>query len=146
MRTLKAIVGLPVLQNGVCIGYALGGEADIALRKLESVLITARFGGARRVSREDVLRIGEVAIHTDSCGKRVKGAPEPLFRRAISTDGARLGAIVDAELDDRLNIAALWLSCSYPDDLLSGRRKITRYSVRERDGVVLIPTGEEDMG
>lgn len=144
MRALREIVGLPVLLNGACIGHVLCAEPDQSLRWVRGLWYSAGRMGERRIGREHVRQIGEVAVIVDERGIRGRHDGGYFFRRAISTDGARLGAIVDAEADDSLRICALWLTHGYPDDLLGGRRKITRYTVRESDGAVLVPSGEEE--
>ena len=144
MRALREIVGLPVLLDGACIGHVLCGEPDPSLKWVCALWISAGHMGERRIGREHVLRTGEVAVIVDDRGIRGRHAGGYFFRRAISTAGERLGAIVDAEFDDSLKICALWLTHGYPDDLRHGRRKITRYTVRENDGAVLVPSGEED--
>lgn len=144
MRALREIVGLPVIMNGACIGHVLCGEPDSALQSVRAIWISTGRMGARRINREDVRQIGEIAVQVTDRGVRGNPAGGHFFRRAISTDGARLGAVVDAEFDESLKICALWLTRGYPDDLRSGRRRIERYSVRERDGCVLVPSGEEE--
>lgn len=144
MRAMQEITGLPVIVNGACIGHVLCAEPDDALQFIRSIWISTGRMGARRIDRAHVRQIGEIAVQTESRGVRGEPPSGRFFRRAISTDGARLGAIVDAEFDESLKICALWLTHGYPDDLLTGRRRITRYSVRESDGCVLVPSGEEE--
>ena len=144
MRAMQEIVGLPVIVGGACVGHVLCAEADEALTCIQAFWITTGRMGARRFDRRHIRQIGEVAIQADDRGERGEPACGRFFRRAISTEGERMGAIIDAEFDDALNICALWLTHGYPDDLLTGRRRITRYSVRASDGCVLIPSGEEE--
>ena len=143
MRTLRGIVGMPVVLDGQCIGRVLWAEPDEKLREIRAIWFSGHCIGARRIGRDAIDRIGSVAIIARSRGVRAKIHARPLFRRAVSTDGARLGAVVDAEIDDALQIRALWLSSGYPDDLLGGRIRIEQYSVPTGDAV-LIPMGEEE--
>ena len=82
----------------------------------------------------------------DERGKRAQ-LPESFWpRRAISTDGARLGAITDALIDeDTLEIHMLELSRGLFDDFSSGRVRIGRFSVRAGGEVVIdTPEGGEE--
>lgn len=145
MQTIKGAIGLPVLTDGARAGQILSVEPDEALRRIDAVYVIRRNMSVRRIDRRDIVQIGSRAVTAVSAGIPAKDRSAPLFRRAVSTDGRRLGAIVDAEFDESLSIVALWLSCGYPDDLLSGRLRITRYTVRSSDGCVLVPSGEEDF-
>lgn len=146
MRALRDLVGLPVLKDGACIGHVLCGQPDPELRRLTGLWVGAGWMGARWIERQYVRQIGEVAVLATNRGRRGKAPLKPFFFRAVSTDGSRMGAIVDAEIDGSdLTLRALWLSRGYPDDLLGGRRRITKYAVRETDGTVLVLEGEEDV-
>lgn len=145
MRALRDLVGLPVLKDGACIGHVLCGQPDPELRRLTGIWVSAGWMGARWIERQYVRQIGDVAILATNRGRRGKAPLKPFFFRAVSTDGSRVGAIVDAEIDGNdLTLRALWLTRGYPDDLLDGRRRITEYAVRATDGTVLVLEGEED--
>ncbi|MDO4355696.1 MAG: hypothetical protein Q4E13_04180 [Clostridia bacterium] len=144
MRALREMVGLPVLKDGACIGHVLCGQTDPELKRLTGIWVSAGWMGARRIDRRHVNRIGDVAVLVTDRGRRGKTPTQPFFYRAVSTDGSRLGAIVDAEVDGNdLSLRALWLTRGYPDDLLRGRQRITKYAVRATDGTVLVLEGEE---
>lgn len=144
MRALREMVGLPVLKDGVRIGHVLCGQTDPELKRLDGIWVSTGWMGARRIDRQQVRRIGDVAVLVNDRGKHGKTPAKPFFYRAVSTDGSRLGAIVDAEIDGvELTVRALWLTRGYPDDLLYGRQRITQYAVRSSDGTVLVLEGEE---
>ena len=144
MRAMSEIVGLPVIVDGDCIGHVLCAEPDELLRQINAVWMTSGRMGSRRIDRTQIRQIGDIAVHAHSKGEKGSPAASRIFHRAVSTDGSRIGAAVDADFDDSMDICALWLTHGYPDDLLTGRRRITRYSVRPSDGCVLVPSGEEE--
>lgn len=144
MRTLREIIGLPVLLEGQLTGYVLGADTDEALTKVCGLWISGVHTGSRRIEAEDIVSIGDRSVLVKSRGKRASARSGMLFRRAVTTDGTRIGAVIDCDVSDSLDISALWLTCGYPDDLLRGRQRIERYAVRSSDGTVLIPSGRED--
>ncbi|NLG24549.1 MAG: hypothetical protein GX558_04285, partial [Clostridiales bacterium] len=82
--------------------------------------------------------LGEVAVLARGDGRRAACDERPLMRRAITTDGGRVGAITDASIDERtLKVLALELSQGYLDDLTAGRRRIWQYSVVGNGDVII---------
>lgn len=69
--------------------------------------------------------IGEAVVIADAPGRRARLKPEALSRRAVSTGGERLGAIVGAEVDEiSFLVGALELSRGLWDDLRAGRTRV----------------------
>ena len=81
-------------------------------------------------------------------GARGRMKTPPLFRRAVGTDGSRLGAITGAEIDEvTFAVTALELSRGLWDDLARGRQSVTRYTADpETGGIVVDPAGEAKEG
>ena len=145
MRKVRALIGMPVVCEDRRIGRVL--QADLAddLGQLEGLWISRGLRGARYIPAESLRLLGQVAVLTDSPGARRRARMRPLFRRAVSTDGARLGAVTDAEVDElSFRVVALELSAGLWDDLAHGRGRVTRYVVnRERNVVIIDPTETE---
>lgn len=146
MRKVRALIGMPVVCEDRRIGRVL--QADLAedLTQLEGLWISRGLLGARYIPAESLKMLGRVAVLTDSPGSRGRARPSPLFRRAVSTDGARLGAVTGAEVDElSFRVVALELSAGLLDDLAHGRGRVTRYVVNRERGVVIIDPTETEM-
>ena len=158
MRTLRAMTGMPIVCRGRRIGRMLLPELDAGLTRLEGLWISAGLGGTRFIPTDSLELLGSVSIHVDGPGRRRRMSAEPLFRRAISTDGRRLGAITGAEIDElTFRVAALELSRGLWDDLSSNRARVSRYTVDRETGEIIIESddwtkegisdeGEHDQG
>ncbi|MCI5545436.1 MAG: PRC-barrel domain-containing protein [Clostridiales bacterium] len=145
MKSARTLIGLPVILECKPLGYICQATPDERLDHLERIYFSSGTG-ARMIERDQVDAIGEVAMLVHAPGKRAQ-LPESFWpRRAISTDGARLGAITDALIDeDTLEIHMLELSRGLFDDFSSGRVRIGRFSVRAGGEVVIdTPEGGEE--
>ncbi len=145
MKSAKSLIGLPVIFECQPLGYVCQAMPDERLQHLERIYFSSGTG-ARVIERSHVDALGEVAMLVHAPGKRAQ-LPEPFWpRRALSTDGARLGAITDALIDeDTLEIHMLELSRGLFDDFSSGRVRIGRFSVRAGGEVVIdTPEGGEE--
>ena len=145
MRKVRAMIGLPVICGHRRLGRVM--QADIAadLERLEGVWVGGGLLGTRYIPAEQLEMIGEVAVISDGPGMRRKLEGQPLFRRAVSTDGRRLGAITGAEIDEiSFAVTALELSAGLWDDLSGRRRRVLRYTVNRETGVVIVdPAGQD---
>ena len=145
MKSARALIGLPVVLDCRPLGYVCQATPDERLSHIERIYFSAGTG-ARMIERDQVDAIGDVAIRVNAPGKRAQ-LPETFWpRRAISTDGARLGAITDALIDEEtLDIHMLELSRGLFDDFSSGRVRIGRFSVMASGEVVIdTPEGGEE--
>lgn len=145
MRKVRTLIGMPVVCDDRRIGRVLAADLAEDLRQLQGIWVGRGLTGTRYISSENLEMLGRVAVMADSAGTRRRSHAERLFRRAISTDGQRLGAIIDAEVDElSFRVVALELSAGLWDDLLHPRQRVTRYAVNRESGVVVIdPAGEE---
>lgn len=145
MRRLRALIGMPVLCGSRRIGRVARAELAEDLRQLDGVWIGSGLRGARYIPAESLELIGRVAILAEDGGRKGRMATGPLFRRAVSTDGRRMGAITGAEIDEvSFAVTALELSAGLWDDLLRGRERVTRYTVNRETGEVVIEPAEEE--
>ena len=145
MKSLRALIGLPVIWECRPLGHVCQATPDERLQRLDRIYFSSGTG-ARFIERDQVDAIGDVAILVHAAGRRAQ-LPEPFWpRRAIATDGTRLGAVTDALIDETtLTIDRLELSHGLFDDLSSGRARIGRFSVRAGGEVVIdTPEGGEE--
>ena len=147
MRNVRGLIGMPVVCGSRRFARVLRVELAEDLTRLEGLWVGAGLRGTRFIPSEALELIGEVAIHADGTGlRRRMSGPTPL-RRAISTDGRRLGAITGAEVDElSFRVTALELSAGVWDDLMDQRQTVTRYTVNRVSGEVVIdPPDDERM-
>lgn len=139
MKRIRTLIGLPVIMNEKRIGRVIRCQLSQDLTRLEGIWIAAVFFGARFIPCEDLCVIGQVSIVSDSHGQRRKPCNASLFRRAIGTDGSRIGAITGAEIDElSFRVDALELSRGIWDDLLGGRILVKTFTLNQATGDVII--------
>lgn len=147
MRSVRSIMGLPVIHNGEKVGRVSGVKLSRDLARLQGVWVDTGFAGGRFVDEGEIDVLGDVSVLTRDGGRREKCGEKPRFRRAVSASGQRLGAITDAFVDeDSRDILAVELSSGFLDDLIRGRQRISQFSVcPDGDIVVEEPReGEEE--
>lgn len=145
MRKLRVLIGMPVVVNNRRIGRVIQAELSADLRQLDGLWIDAGLRGTRFLSSDSLGMLGKVAVMADDMGKRRRCKSISLFRRAVSTDGRRLGAITGAEIDElSFNVEALELSCGLWDDLLYGRARIRNFTLNRENGDVIIDVAETE--
>lgn len=139
MKKIRTLIGLPVVINGRKIGRVVKCELSDDLTQFEGVWITAVFFGTRFIPSDHLGILGQVSIVADNPGKRRRCKTSSLFRRAVGTDGSRVGAITGAEIDElSFRVEALELSCGLWDDLLNGRKRIRTFTLNQATGDVII--------
>lgn len=136
---------MPVVCGKRRLGRLLRAELTEDLRRLEGVWISAGLRGTRFIPSEELGLLGEVAVVAEGVGARRRMRSKPLFMRALSTDGRRLGAVTGAEVDEvSFAVTALELSAGVWDDLARPRRRVTRYTVDRERGEVIIDPADAD--
>ena len=139
MRGIRSLVGLPVVVSGRKIGRVVQTELSEDLTRAEGIWIDAGLRGTRFIESDRIRLIGRVAITADDAGRRRALQSRALFRRAIGTDGCRLGAITGAEMNPiSFQVEALELSCGLWNDLFTGRRRVTQFTVDRKSGNVIV--------
>ena len=145
MRKARSLTGMPVVCEGRRIGRVLRADISGDLMRMDGLWVGEGLRGARYIPAERLELLGAVAVHADCAGSK-RGTRDALLpMRAVSTDGRRLGAVMDAEVDPMsFQVTALELSRGIIDDLLSPRRCVTRYTVNaDRREVVIDPAGDD---
>ena len=145
-KTLQSLSGLPVICAGKRVGRVAQAALSDDLKRMDGLWVDAGLGGARFVPAEEIEVLGDVSVTVDAPGKREALKKTPLFRRVVTTDGARLGAVVDAKVDcATFQVVSLTVSAGYWDDLFFGRLDIRRFAATEDGEVVAdLQTREEE--
>ena len=139
MRKLRSLTGMSVVCGSHRIGRLLRAELTADLRQLSGIWVGAGLMGTRFIPAERLEMLGRVAVMADDRGRRGSMRSSPLLKRAVSTDGRRLGAITGAEIDElSFGVIALELSAGLWDDLARHRQRVTRYTVNPDNGEVII--------
>ena len=139
MRKLRAMIGMPVVCRNRRLGRMVQAELSEDMDRMRGIWVSAGLRGTRYIRVESLELIGQVAIHADSPGRRGRMRHSPLFRRAISTDGRRLGAITGAEIDEiTFAVRALELSRGFWDDLVRKRERVERFTASRETGEIVV--------
>ena len=139
MRKLRNLIGMPVLCQRQRLGRLMQVELSDDLARLEGIWVDGGLKGARYIPSEQLGMIGEVAVLADSRGERRRCTARPLFVRAVSTCGERVGAIVGAEVDElSFQVRALELTHGFWDDLTVGRARVERYTAQPERSIVVV--------
>ena len=145
MKTIRALIGMPVVCRNRRIGRMVQAELEDDLSRLKGIWVSAGLRGTRWLSAEELEILGRVAILSETGGTRRRMRFAPLFRRATATDGTRLGAVTGAEIDEiSFAVTALELSQGLWDDLLNRRRRVRRFTANRETGEILIDPAELD--
>jgi len=146
MRKIRAMIGMPVVCRGKRIGRMIGADISGDLKSLLGIWVDSGIRGTRYIPSEEIEMLGRHTIMTDSCGRRKRLTSSPIFYRAVSTDGQRIGAVTGAEINDiSFTVEALELSRGMFDDLVLGRLRIQNFSVNRETGEVIIETAGKRM-
>ena len=139
MPTLKALMGKIVVCDGRKLGRMVQADLTEDLKRLRGVWVSSGWRGERYLSAECLETLGENVILADGAGRRSRVKASPILRRAIGTDGSRLGAVVGARIDPiSFAVTDLEVSAGFWDDLVNRRRRILRYAVNRTTGDVVI--------
>ena len=131
MRKLRNLTGMPVICRRRKIGHLLQADLSDDLKRMEGVWVDSGLLGTRYIPAEQLNMIGEMAVLTDSCGKRRRCSARSLLRRAVSTDGQRIGAIVGAEVDEiSFLVHSLEITHGLWEDVFLGRSSAENYSAQ----------------
>lgn len=144
MRKIRNLIGMPVICSRKKIGRLVQAELSEDLKRLEGIWVDCGLKGTRYIPSEHLSMIGERSITADVRGQRKRCTGKPIFYRAVSTDGNRIGAIVGAEVDEiSFLVHALELTQGFWDDLFLGRSRAEIYSLQ--DNSVIIQDSAQDF-
>lgn len=143
MRKLRSLTGMSVICGSHRIGRVLQAELTEDLRQLSGIWVGAGLLGTRFIPSESLEMLGDVAVMAEDSGRRRSMRSRPLLKRAVSTDGRRMGAITGAEIDElSFAVCALELSSGLWEDLARRRQRVTRYTVNPDNGEVVVDLSE----
>jgi uncharacterized protein YrrD len=146
MQSLKAMRTLKLVVDGKQAGRVVQGCLSDDLKRLEGIWMDSGLGGLRFIDADHISVIGRRSVIADESGIRLRIRPHSLFIRAVSSGGRRLGAIIDAQIDETsLTVASLTLSNGYIDSLLHGYSPITVFFHDRANCQVIIPGDEIDQ-
>lgn len=140
LKNMRSLRGMSVVVDARPVGRVLQVCLSTDLKRMDGIWIDAGVKGVRFIDAERVSVIGSRAIIADERGERVRIKPNPLFLRAVSTAGRRLGAVVGAEIDEvSLTVVNLILSLGYLEDLTRGELRVGDYVYDAENRRVVIP-------
>ena len=141
MKSVRSMLGMPVVLNGRRIGRVSGVQLSKQLSQVRGVWVDRGFKPRRYLDEDGIELIGDVSLLAKSAGRREKGEGKTIFTRALAEDGSRAGAITDAYVDPETGeVLALELSRGVWDDLIRGRSRVSHYTVRPDGEVVVTET------
>lgn len=147
MKSAKAMAGQPVILEGRRIGRVLQVELSEDLTAMTGLWADCGLKGTRYMTGEQIQLLGDVAVIVKEMGKRRRLGEQTLFRRAVASDGSRLGAILDALIDEQTHkVDALLLSEGFLSDLTKGRRAVRQYMVQPGTGSVVLKSRPDEEG
>lgn len=145
MRKLRSLIGMPVLCRRQKLGRLVQAELSPDLRRMEGVWVDCALLGTRYITSDHLSMLGEVAVHSDDRGMRRRCTASPLFCRAASTDGRRIGAVVGAEIDElSFLVTALEITGGVWDDLYTGRSRAEHFTVSSEGRLAMVIVAESD--
>jgi len=138
IRKAKSMLGMPVVCHGERLGRVSYVLPDEALHTISGLYFHCGVAGSRFIRFDQLELIGDLAVLTHDSGKRMQLHHQPLLRRALAQDGARIGAITDILIDEgTLRIEGLELSRGYLDDLSHGRECVRQYTVQKNGDIIV---------
>lgn len=121
------------------MGRVVSAELTQDMTKLRGIYVDCALRAGRFIPEQQIALLGDVAVFVRQRGRRAKLKKDMPPRRALSTDGQRLGAISGAVIDENTrDVAALVFSRGYIDDLLTGRQLIRQFMVNRESGDVVL--------
>lgn len=143
MRKLRSLIGMPVICRRQKLGRLVQAELSPDLRRMEGIWVDCALLGTRYITSDHLSMLGEVAVHSDDRGVRRRCTARPVFCRAASTDGRRIGAVVGAEIDElSFLVTALEITGGIWDDLYAGRSRVEQFMLSP-DGRLVMAITEE---
>ena len=148
MTGLKKLVGMPVIVGGKAAGSVMRGVLTEDGRALRGIVLRGGLRGTRWLPREQIELVGKLSVIARGRPHRLPKAADYRLFRVSSADGARLGIVTDALINEEtLRVSALEISGGPLDDLIDGRWYATVYHVRPAGdtGHVTVPLGREEV-
>ena len=129
------MIGLPVVIDGKAAGRVVRGVLTEDGRALRGVVIRGGLKPPKWLRRDQIALVGQVSLLAGGKPARLPRDADYRLFRVSDADGARLGVVTDALINEEtLRVAALEISFGPLDDLTEGRWFATAYHVQPRGG------------
>ena len=143
MIWLRSLRGCKVICNGRYTGRVVQGTLCDTMTALDGLWIDRGLRGIRFVSAEHICVVGENSVVVDHTGERLRIKPKAFMVRAVTTDGMRLGAAVDAGIDGRtLAVEALAINTGWFEGLFRGLKTVRRFKYDIASSRVIVPVND----
>ncbi len=144
-RRLGRILGLPCVCGEKVVGHVERAVPDETGQQVLGFIVRRGLGAAKWADRSAVSLVGDVAVILREKPVRLPKGMEAAFGPVKDEGGLTLGRVTDWWIDQEgLGITALEVTLGLMEDLLTGRRRVTRWTVRpgEERPIVLLPREE----
>lgn len=142
---LGRILGLPAVCGERVVGHVERAVPDEEGRHLQGLIIRRGLGSAKWADRSAIKVLGDVSVILQSRPGRIPRGCDASLSAVKDEGGLTLGRVTDLWISpETLDITALEVTLGLMEDLLCGRRRISRWAVQttEEGTQVLIPRDE----
>ena len=146
---LGRILGLPAVCGERVVGHVERAVPDEKGQRLQGLIIRRGLGGAKWAPRSGIAVLGDVSVILGERPGRLPKGNDAVLGAVKDESGLTLGRVTDLWIrPETLEITALEVTLGLLEDVLSGRRRISRWTVQPgEDGAqVLIPRDEWEGG
>ena len=142
---LGRILGLPAVCGERVVGHVERAVPDETGQHVQGFVIRRGLGSAKWADHSAVSVVGDVSVILSRQPGRVPKGSDVLLAAVKDEGGLTLGRVTDGWFSrDSLDITALEVTLGLMEDLTTGRRTVSRWSVKRTDDglIVLIPREE----
>lgn len=146
-RRLGRILGLPCVCGEKVVGHVERAVPDATGQQVQGFIIRRGLGSAKWADRSDVSVVGDVSVILRRRPSRMPRGADLHLGPVKDEGGLTLGRVTDWWIDQEgLGITALEVTLGVMEDLMTGRRRVLRWTVHPgEDGMqVLLPREEWD--
>ena len=142
---LGRILGLPAVCGERVVGHVERAVPDETGQHVQGFVIRRGLGSAKWADHSAVSVVGDVSVILSRHPERVPKGSDVLLAAVKDEGGLTLGRVTDWWISrDSLDITALEVTLGLMEDLTTGRRTVSRWTVKRTDDglIVLIPREE----
>lgn len=142
---LGRILGLPAVCGERVVGHVERAVPDETGQHVQGFVIRRGLGSAKWADHSAVSVVGDVSVILSRQPERVPKGSDVLLAAVKDEGGLTLGRVTDWWISrDSLDITALEVTLGLMEDLTTGRRTVSRWTVKRTDDglIVLIPREE----
>lgn len=142
---LGRILGLPAVCGERVVGHVERAVPDETGQHVQGFVIRRGLGSAKWADHSAVSVVGDVSVILSRRPGRVPKGSDALLSAVKDEGGLTLGRVTDWWISrDSLDITALEVTLGLMEDLTSGRRTVSRWTVKRTDDglIVLLPREE----